>query len=163
MTRRILTVGLLVAAVSCRPVGERAARGDSGAKPEAASAARPDSGRIAVVGPTLVVFFAGAYAVADSGGDAAETLGDLEYHLGSARPALDSLGVAVIERYGKSVEYTLDGVVGRFEPAPDSGRAGYLFLRPGTPAQVHYGVLTDIDLVDAVRTRLGLPRAAGRR
>jgi len=165
MTRQMLGLWLLLAA-GCGPAADRAPGGDSGARPAARgpdTPARPDSGRIAVAGPTLVVFFPGAYAVADSGGDAAEALGDLQYHLGSARPALDSLGVAVVERYGDALEYALDGVAVRFAPAADSARAGYLFLRPGAPAQVRYGVLTDIDLVDAVRTRFGLPGAAGRR
>jgi hypothetical protein len=117
---------------------------------------RPDSARIAVVGPTLVVFFKGAYTAADSGGDAAEALGDLQYQLGNSRPALDSLGVTVVERYGDHVEYTLDGSARRFAPDPDSGRAAYLFLEPGRPARVHYGASPELGLTGEVRRRFQL-------
>ena len=86
------------------------------------AALRPDSTTIVVAGPTLIVFFKSAYTAADSGGDNAEALSDLEYHLGSARPTLDSLGVTVEERYGDVIDYVVDAVTHRFKPAPDSGR-----------------------------------------
>ena len=110
-------------------------------------------------GPALIVFFRGAYRAADSGGDDAEALGDLEYHLGSARPALDSLGVDVQERYGENIDHQLDGARRHFTPAADSGRAAYLFLAPGVAVHVHYGLLMDIDLAPEVRSRFNLTPA----
>jgi len=151
LKRPIVGIWLLVGAVGCHAPNKRRAPNDSIGQAGAGRAARPDSGRIAVTGPTLVVFFRGAYAVVDSGGDAAEMLNDLQYHLGSARPVLDSLEVAVYERYGDGIEYVLDGANRRFAPLPDSGRAAYLFLEPGAQPRVHYGVLTYIDLVDTAR------------
>jgi hypothetical protein len=78
--------------------------------------------------------------------------------LGSAPPALDSLGVTVQERYGEHADYVLDGIAGRFIPAADSGRAAYVFLAPGVTAYVRYGVLTDLDLISEARTRFNLTR-----
>jgi hypothetical protein len=162
--RRLATMAMLPVAMGCGPTADRAPGQDSTAPSESIHAvAFPDSETIVVKGPTLVVFFVGAYTVADSGGENAEALGDLEYHLGSARPALDSLGVTIHERYGKDVRYQLDGRPFRFTPAADSARAGYLFLRPGRPVQAHYGILTDIELPGAVRTRLQLPSTTERR
>lgn len=155
MTRRLLWGPLLCALCACRPAAGRVQGDDSGtATGKALAAARPDTSIIEVAGPTLVVFFPGAYAVADSGGDAAELLGDLQYHLGSARPAIDSLGVTIVERYGGAIDFVLDGTAQRLVPARDSARIGYVFLRPGTRAHVHYGLLTDIELIDTARARL---------
>jgi hypothetical protein len=156
MTRRSLAFWLVAIAVSCSPTGDRAASHDSSATPPIRDArvARPDSSPITVVGPTIVVFFRDAYTAADSGDDNAEALGDLEYHLGSARPALDSLGVSVQERYGNHVDYVLNGTASRFAPAADSGRIAYLFLAPGSTAHVRYGVLTDLDLKSEARSLL---------
>ncbi len=146
----------------CSPGDERAA--ESAKSVDAAQASRPDSSLIVVTGPTMVVFYPGAYAAVDSGGDVAEEIGDQQYHLGTARPALDSLGVTVYERYGGNIEYLQrDGMRGLFTPSSDSARAGYLFLRPGAAAQVHYGVLPHTDMLVAVRTRFDLQRAAARR
>jgi len=155
MTRQNFTIWLVVLAVGCSPPVDLApSDGSTGTPPvRSAPVARPDSGRIIVAGPTLVVYFRGAYTAVDSGGDNAEVLGDLQYHLGSARPALDSLGVAVQERYGEHIDYELDDARSRFTPAADSGRAAYLFLAPGVAAHVHYGVLMDIDLTSEVRSR----------
>ncbi len=155
MTRHSLTIWLLVLAAGCSPRVDRAPSHDSTGTPPVSGTpgTLPDSDRIMVTGPTLIVFFRGANTAADSGGDNAEALGDLEYHLGSARPALDSLGVTVQERYGESIDYVLDGARSRFIPAADSGRAAYLFLAPGVAAHVHYGVLTDIDLASEARSR----------
>ena len=158
MTRHSFTIWLVVLAVGCSPPADRAPSHESTGTPPVSGGlvARPDSGRIMVTGPTLVVYFRGAYTAADSGGDNAEALGDLEYHLGSARPALDSLGVTVQERYGEHIDYELDGARSRFTPAADSGRAAYLFLTPGVAAHVHYGVLMHIDLASEVRSRFKL-------
>ncbi len=158
MTRHSLTTWLLVLAVGCSPAVDREPSRDSTSAPlvSGVPVARPDSGRILVAGPTLVVFFRSAYTAADSGGDNAEALGDLEYHLGSVRPALDSLGVTVQERYGEHIDYVLDGVRSRFVPATDSGRAAYLFLAPGAKPHVHYGVLMDIDLASEARSRFNV-------
>jgi hypothetical protein len=125
------------------------------------AALRPDSTTIVVAGPTLIVFFKGAYTASDSGGDYAEALSDLEYHLGSARPALDSLGVTVEERYGDVINYVMDAVTHSFTPAPDSGRIAYLFVAPGGSARVHYRLLTDIELTNEVRTTFRLTQRRG--
>ena len=148
----------MVLAVGCSPPVDRAPiHASTGTRPViGATVARPDSGRIIVAGPTLVVYFRGAYTAADSGGDNAELLGDLQYFLGSARPALDSLGVTVQERYGEHIDYELDGVRSRFTPAADSGRVAYLFLAPGVSGHVHYWLPRDIDLVSEVRRRFNL-------
>lgn len=154
---------LWIAALACSSKVERSPDRDTIVKEDSSlpTVVRPDSARITVAGPTLVIFFRGAYTAADSGGDAAEALGDLQYHLGTARPALDSLGVAIVERYGDDVEYTLDDRVRRFVPNPDSSRAAYLFLHPGRPVQVHYGASTERRLTDEVRSRFRLaPRTA---
>lgn len=159
---RRLVASLALIAAGCGPADERSA--ESATAVDTAHAPRPDSALIVVTGPTLVVFYPGAYAAVDSGGDVAEEIGDQQYHLGTARPALDSLGVTVYERYGGSIEYLhRDGMRGAFTPSRDSARAGYLFLHPGTAAHVHYGVLTHIDMMRAVRSRFDLQRdAAGR-
>ena len=154
--RVLLAIALFVAVAGCDAARERT--------PAADTTARLDSSLIVVTSPTVVVFFPGAYAAVDSGGNVAEEIGDQQYHLGTARPALDSLGVAVYERHGGSIEYLQrDGMRGVFTPSRDSARAGYLFLRPGTAAHVHYGVLTHIDIMNAVRSRFDLQRNAARR
>ena len=164
MRRLTLAASLLAGAVGCRPEADERARDESpppaviGETPNA----QPDSGTIAVTGPTIVVYFRDAYTAADSGGDDAEALGDLQYYLGTARPALDSLGVKVEERYGGRVDYTIDGARARFEPAADSARAAYLFLSPGAPPQVQYGARPERDLASEARARFGLAAGDGR-
>lgn len=153
---------LVLIAAGCGPSDERPAKSAKSAA--GAQATRADSGLIVVTGPTVVVFYSGAHAAVDSGGDVAEEIGDQQYHLGTARPALDSLGVTVYERYGESIEYLQrDGMRGVFTPSPDSARAGYLFLHPGAAVHAHYGVMPHIDMMNAVRARFDLQRDAARR
>jgi len=140
-----------------------ACRGASNRTDSATTVAAVDSGRIVVAGPTLVVFFAHPLAAIDSGGETAEVMSDLQYHLGSARPSLDSAGVTIVERYDDTVEYALDGVVHRFWPPRDSAYVGYLFLAPRARPRTHYGVMTDLGLAETARAQLGLPPATGRR
>ena len=159
MTCRAFALCVSIVVLACRPGPERAPGGESA---EARVVARPDSSRIVVTGPTLVVFFRGAYAVADSANDATEVLGDLQYHLGSARPAIDSLGVAIVERYGDYIDYEAGRTKDRFMPPADSG-VGYLFLHPDAAPLVRYGVMTDGEMIEAVRTQFGLGPAPARR
>jgi hypothetical protein len=106
-----------------------------------------DTTTIDIRGPTLLAHFPITQPQIDSSADVAEVLSDFQYHLDGARDSLKRLGLTVQERYTPVVHYRLSGRVVRFAPPRDSAVA-YVFVAPDRPTRVHYGVVTNIELVE---------------
>jgi hypothetical protein len=117
--------------------------------------------------PTLLAFFIVNPAVIDSdpSGDLAVTADDFAYHLGSAIPTLDSMGVAVKETLDSVVILRDSAAIMRRFPVrgSDSLVVGYWLLGTGrTPKYLEGGVKTDLDLVQAAAEFFQLALPAGR-
>jgi hypothetical protein len=76
-----------------------------------------------------------------------EVLSDFQEHFVNATSYLESKHVRVVERYAKAFTYRLDGNNVVFHP---TRKIGYLIAAPGRHPKTFYGVMTDIDLGDAI-------------
>jgi hypothetical protein len=116
------------------------------------SLAPVDSTTVVVQGPVLVAFYpALSQAAVDSSEDLATVFDDFSYHLSTAMDSLRALGITVTERPVGRIRLSEGGREREFLPAKDSAAVGYLFVSPGEPDRVQYGVMTNSDLVDAAR------------
>jgi hypothetical protein len=116
------------------------------------SAAPVDSTTVLVQGPVLVAFYpAVSQAAVDSSEDLATVFDDFSFHLSTATDSLRALGITVTERPVGQIRLSEGGRKREFVPAKDSADVGYLFVIPGQPDRVRYGVMTNSDLVDAAR------------
>ena len=79
--------------------------------------------------------------------DLNEVLSDFQYHLRSATPLLKKKHVRVVELYVKEFSYALDGKNILFRPEQE---VGYLIVAPGRYPKAVYGVMTDVDMGDAI-------------
>lgn len=140
MRRYWILVGLAVAAC-----GEKAVSG-AGARPKRAEVTALDSAWIRVAGPTLIAFHPSATnAQLEADAALAATLDDLAYHIGTAIPELERLGMAVHYVAGDTVRIRPDSVT--WVRAADSLNVGFLLARPGHPARVIYGVRTSSEVI----------------
>jgi hypothetical protein len=123
------------------------------------SPALVDSTTVLVQGPVLVAFYpAASQEAVDSSEDLATVIDDFSYHLSTAMDSLRALGITVTERPVGQIRLSEGGRAREFLPAKDSADVGYLFVIPGQPDRVQYGVMTNSDLVDAARHYLGARR-----
>ena len=139
----ILTLALVCAGCAPADDAEPAVSESSVASAERAS----DTTTIAIRRPTLLAHYPITQTQVDSSADVPEVLSDFQHHLDGARDSLTRLGITVEERYTPAIRYRLGDRVIRFAPPPDSAVA-YVFVAPDRPARVHYGVVTDRELVE---------------
>jgi hypothetical protein len=115
---------------------------------------------IAVDRPTLLAFVLvdPGEIDADPDGDMATVADDFAYYIGTAIPALDSLGVQVVQTLDPAV--TLRNAEGMMSIFPvlggDSLRVGYWLLGAGTtPEYLGGGVHTSDELIESARKHFG--------
>lgn len=104
----------------------------------------------AVEGPTIVAFFRHVTdAEMDKNPDINEALGDFQLYATQAAPKLRALGVDFKVASATRFKLRIGKQVRDFR----AGKAdvGYYFIAPGKGPHVQYGVMTDVDLVDAAR------------
>jgi hypothetical protein len=116
---------------------------------------RTDSGTVLVQGPTLVAFYPTAtQAQVDSSEELATVFDDFSHHLSTAADSLRALGITITVRPAGLIQLLEGSRRREFIPASDSADVGYLFLAPGRAHRVHYGVMTNSELVDRAREYL---------
>ncbi len=107
-----------------------------------------EEGPIVIERATVIGFFP---PVTDSDlekdGDLNEALADFREHFVNARSYFEKKNVRVVELYAKQFTCKLDGKNIEFHPKRD---IGYLIAAPGRKPKALYGVMTDIDLGDAI-------------
>jgi hypothetical protein len=112
----------------------------------------PDTNVIDLGRPTLVAYFVTTQARADSDPDVAEALADFQHSLDNVRDTLEKRGIQVVETYRDSIRFRWPtGKIGTYLTADsDSPPVGYHFFATGQTPVTQVGVLTDIDLLQAV-------------
>lgn len=114
-----------------------------------------DSNVVLINGPTLLAFYpAVTQAQVDTSEELTTVFDDFSYHLSTAADSLRALGVKVEERPVGQLRFIEAGEKRQFMPAKDSSDFGYLFLAPRRAMRVHYGVMTNTDLVQSAREYL---------
>jgi hypothetical protein len=110
----------------------------------------PDSMAVHADGPTLIAFSpVVTQAQVDSSEDLATVLDDFAYYLGAAQDSLHALGFKIVDvPYGTIHLFDKSGSR-NITPARDSADVGYVFVAPGRPDRVFYGVMTNMDLAEA--------------
>ena len=118
---------------------------------------RRDSSRIALRGPTIIAFFAVTQAELDqdSTSGIVNALDDFQWYLPKVAPILRAHNVTLVERYQDTLLLIPLNMPRRTFVARDSVRVGYILWRPPNETQVHWGVMTDIDLICTARDYFG--------
>ena len=112
---------------------------------------------INVSGPTLIAFFSPVtQGEVDKNDETAEVLSDFQWHLGQVKQKLEKAGIAVHELYVRRFEVVTGKKKKVFKPGKID--VGYYFVKPGKLPKVEYGVMSDIDIVDAAAEYFGLPK-----
>ena len=109
----------------------------------------------AVEGPTIVAFFRHVSdAEMDKNPDVNEALGDFQLYATQVAPKLRALGidfeVASATRFKLRIGKHVRGFRAR------QADVGYYFIAPGKQPHVEYGVMTDVDLVEAAKAHFSI-------
>jgi hypothetical protein len=105
--------------------------------------------------PTIVAFCRPVTrSELDGDPDANEAIGDFEFYAGSSRTRFKNTGIDFRELNARSFRYRVGSKVRTFHTGEIG--IGYYFVAPGREPHVEYGVMTDEDLVDAVRKYFGI-------
>ena len=103
--------------------------------------------------PTIIAFFPITQAEADSS-DNTEALSDFQFYIHEVRDPLHKSGIDLQEAYSRSFRLRYGNTVRTFKPGKIS--IGYYFIAPGKESHIEYGVMTDVDILDAARKYFGL-------
>lgn len=104
----------------------------------------------AVKGPTIVAFFRHVTdAEMDKNQDVNEALGDFQLYATQAAPKLRALGIDFEVASATRIKLRVGKHVRDFRAR--QADVGYYFIAPGKEPHVKYGVMTDVDLVEAAR------------
>jgi hypothetical protein len=164
---RTITFALILTLVACRDarhaerhIGDSTAIGPCCQQPRGYSI-DADTGQVTSSGPLLVAAFITTQAEIDSG-DGGEALSDFQFYLPSVADSLGTLGVRTAVRYARPIRIVMDrdSIVWRVEE--DSGRVGYMMLRPGKPSRTVWGVMTNEDLLSEAKEYFRVERAPGK-
>ena len=155
MTPRVMSVA--VAATLCL----------AGTSRLSAQTCKPDSAtHVTVSGPVVVAFFAVTQCEIDndtSDNEWGTVVDDFQHHLANDQANFRRAGVRVVETYADTIRVSRAGrrdtlFLPRRKPAH---RVGYVFLAPGRPMQIHYDVMTDVDLWCAAASYFRLSKQQG--
>jgi hypothetical protein len=103
---------------------------------------------IIVNGPTVIAFFPSVTdAELSKASDTNEALADFQLYSTRVRPRLNDAGIHFEEVYASSFAIRCATKTTTFRP--QKGHVGYYFIAPGKPPHIEYGVLTDVDIVQA--------------
>jgi hypothetical protein len=147
------TVLFTVVALACSHEPPRSGQPTDNATTARTSAL--DSLAVRVDGPTLIAFYPTVtQAQVDSSADLATVLEEFSLYLSTAQDSLRALGFVIIERPPGPFR-VIDRTGSRhINLRPDSADVGYVFVAPGRPHRVFYGVVTNPELIAAGRTFL---------
>ncbi|QWV92374.1 hypothetical protein KP004_14315 [Geomonas oryzisoli] len=110
---------------------------------------------ITVSGPTLIAFFAPVtQEEVEKSGDTSEVLNDFQWHLREVKQKLQKAGISVHEIYVRKFAVVTDNKRKVFKPGKID--VGYYFVKPGKVPKVEYGVMSNVDIVDASGVYFGL-------
>ena len=110
--------------------------------------ATPQKKPIIVNGPTVIAFFPSVTdAELSKAPDTNEALADFQLYATRARPRLNDAGIHFEEIYASSFAIRCATKTTTFRP--QQSHVGYYFIAPGKPPHIEYGVLTDVDIVQA--------------
>ena len=110
---------------------------------------------INVSGPTLIAFFAPVtQEEVDKSDETSEALSDFQWHLREVKQKLQKAGISVHEIYARKFEVVTGNKKKVFKPGKID--VGYYFVKPGKAPKVEYGVMSNVDIVDASGEYFGL-------
>ncbi len=104
--------------------------------------------------PTIIAFFPITRAEVDSGGDAAEALGDFDFYITKVEKRLLSAGVAIHIVNARSFQIRAGKRMVTYQPRKNE--IGYYFIGPGKEPHIENDVMTDEDILDAARKYFGI-------
>ena len=109
---------------------------------------------INVTSPTLIAFFPPVtQGEVEKDDETSEALSDFQWHLGQVKQKLEQAGITVHELYVRRFEIVTGNKKKLFKPGKI--KVGYYFVKPGKLPKVEYGVMSDIDIVDAAGEYFG--------
>ena len=109
---------------------------------------------IDVSGPTLIAFFAPVtQEEVDKNDETSEALSDFQWHLREVKQKLQKAGITVHELYTRKFEVETGNKKKVFKPGKID--VGYYFVKPGKSPKVEYGVMSNIDIIEAAGEYFG--------
>lgn len=106
-------------------------------------------------GPTIVAFFPPVTAKdLDSDENTNEALSDFQFYNGSVRALLHKAGIEFREADALSFRIRCGNTVKTFRTGKIN--IGYYFVAPNKKPHIEYGVMTDVDILDAARKYFGI-------
>ena len=106
-------------------------------------------------GPTIVAFFPSVTAKdLDSDQNTNEALSDFQFYIDKAGDSLHKAGIEFQEAYAHSFRLRCGNTVRTFRISKIG--VGYYFIAPGKEPYIEYGVMTDVDILDAARKYFGI-------
>jgi hypothetical protein len=116
----------------------------------------------AVKGRTIIAFFRHVTdAEMERDPDVSEALGDFQLYASQARPRLLALGIDFEVASATRFKLRIGKHVRDFRAR--QADVGYYFIAPGKEPHVEYGVMTDVDLVEAARAYFSIDARHGSR
>jgi hypothetical protein len=110
---------------------------------------------IVIHGPTIVAFFPSVTAKdLDSDANTNEALSDFQFYNGEVRNSLHKARIEFREADAPSFRIRCGNTVRTFRTGKIS--VGYYFVAPNKEPHIEYGVMTDVDILDAARKYFGL-------
>ena len=103
---------------------------------------------------TLIAFYTPESKAANVDSDSNEALSDFQFYADRVKQPLSKINIDFKELYVRSFRLHSSGSDVVFRPKPNA--VGYYLIAPGKKPHVEYGVMTDADLLLAVKLYFGL-------